>query len=79
MAVLQVHETAMPFVIQLCQCWNAFRLYQFLFNLGSSAFLLSDVQDSFLPSALVTTGLELILTIVQVASAYVATTTFIFL
>jgi hypothetical protein len=46
-------------------------------NLGSSAFLLSDVQHSFLPSALVTTGLELTLTTVQVASAYVATTTFL--
>lgn len=66
----------MLFVIWLCQRWNAFRLYQFLFNLGSSAFLLSDVQHSFLPFALVTTSLELILAIVQVASAYVATTIF---
>lgn len=74
---LQLHETAMPFIIQLCQHWNAFRLHQFLFNLGSSAFLLSDAQHSFLPFALVTTGLELILTTIQVASVYVATTMFL--
>jgi hypothetical protein len=69
---LQLHKPAMPFISQSHQCWNTFRSYHFLINLGSSSFLLSDV-----PFGLLTTGPELILAMIQVASAHVATTTFL--